>query len=268
MKKKLLLPVSFLVILFSACSNDAGKGTSGKIKLAFHPVKEKPVRITYDFKVSQLSSGDVTSFRMVLEGKGETAANGMVMLELKNESIQMSATLQGKEVSGSAAGPDSLTGDAKLVAMPVFGLIDRTYRSMYTSQLDKKSEVQVKDGAIIDSSENKMQFFLRYPAGEVAAGDTWERQIVIKAGNKMNCQAKYTLKEIKGDTATIGMEGKLFGEGESFGNEFTMEGKLSGTFRVDVQTGWPLDTEINEVFTLKMGGRDIPMNYAIKSTAK
>ncbi|MCW3071511.1 MAG: hypothetical protein JWO44_1401 [Bacteroidetes bacterium] len=265
MKKNLLFLVGCSFLLLSACSNDTGKAENDKIKLVFRPLKDKPVKISYNFTVNQLSSGDVTGFRMLIAGRGETAADGTVMLELKNESIKMSGILQGNEVSGSASGADSLSGDAKLVAMPVFGLIDRTYLGTYTGQFDKKTEVQVKDGAIVDSSENKMQFFLRYPSGEVGTGDSWEKQIVIKAGNKMNCAAKYTLKEIKGDTAVIAMEGRLSGEGESFGNEFTMDGKLSGTFLVDVHTGWPLDTEIDQAFTLKMGGKEIPMKYAIKS---
>jgi hypothetical protein len=262
-KHFMLLPV-ISVLLCSSCGNTE-KTDPGKIRLAFQPQKDKTVQIEYDFSVNQLASGDITSFQMMISGKGETAAGGTVLLELKNERISMKGSIQGKEVQGSATGPDSLTGDAKLVAMPVFSMIGKSFRGCYTGQLDKKWEVQVKDGEIVDSTENKMQFFLRYPAAEVGVGESWEKEIVIKAGNKMNCEAKYTLKEIKGDTAVISMEGKLFGKGESFGNEFSMDGTLKGTFRVDVRTGWPADTQIDQQFTLKMGERSIPMNYSISA---
>jgi hypothetical protein len=266
MKKIIVLFSIVSVFLIAGCSsnNDSKKENTGKIKLVFQPIKGKPVKINYEFAVHSAASGDI-NFTMVISGKGETAKDGNVTLELKNEHIKLTGNIQGKNINGSADAPDSLSGDAKLVAMPVFTLLGKTYRSIYNGQLDKKSEVQVNEGAIVDSSENKMQILVRYPANEVGIGDSWQKEILIKSGNKMNCSANYTLKELKGDTAVIAIEGKLFGKGESFGNEFSMDGKLNGTFTVDIKTGWPLNSDIKQEFTLKMGEKEIPMKYDIKS---
>ena len=116
---------------------------------------------------------------------------------------------------------------------------------------------------LIDSSENKIQFLLRYPNHDVAVGDSWKKEIVVKTGNKMNCNATYTLKEVKENIATISVEGQLFGEGDKFGNEFSMEGKLTGTFTVDIQTGWPKTADTHQEFILKMGGKETPIKYDI-----
>jgi hypothetical protein len=97
-------------------------------------------------------------------------------------------------------------------------------------------------------------------------GDTWEKEIIIKTGNKMNCHAKYTLTEVKGDTANISISGNLFGSGEKFGNAFSIDGKINGTFSVDIKTGIPIKTNTDQEFTLKMGGKDIPMKYNINVT--
>ncbi len=265
MKKTVFFSSLFLVIAIGGCKPDSQKENNGKIKLAFQPVKDKAVKINYSFSVNSVSSNSLTNFYMTLTGKGETAADGAVILNMKNENIKMDGTIQGNKVNGSAGGTDTLTGDARLVSMPVFTLYGKTYRSSYDPGLNKKWEVQTDGEKIIDSTENKMQLLVRYPDKEVGVGDSWEKNLVIKAGNKMNCTAKYTLNEVKGDSAMISVEGKLYGKGESFGNEFTIDGTLKGTFTVDVATGWPLITNIDQQFILKLGDRSIPMKYAIKS---
>lgn len=271
MNKKLLLCSLFAsALLLVGCGNseDPKKETSEKIKLEFKPVSGKQIKMNYQFSVNQVTSGELTAFEIEMSGRGGTNENGEIVLDFKNDKIKMSGNIQGVTVSGSASGPDSLTGDAKLVALPIFTLEGNTYRSTYDSHLNKKNEVRISDGAIVDSTENKMQFLIRYPNQEIAVGDTWDKEIVIKSGNKMNCSAKYTLKEIHGDFAVISMEGKLYGSGDKFGNEYTMEGKLTGTITVDITTGWPIDSETHQDFILKMGGKDIPMKYDIKCKAE
>lgn len=265
--KKLLLSFLFASsILFVGCGNSETQKeeTPVKIKLEFKPVSGKPIKMNYQFSVNQVTSGDLTAFEIEMSGRAGTNENGEIVLDFKNDKVKMSGSIQGIQVSGSASGPDSLTGDAKLVALPVFTLEGHSYRSIYDIHLNKKSEVQMSDGEIIDSTENKMQLLIRYPNQEIAIGDTWEKEILIKAGNKMNCSAKYILKEIHEDYAVISMEGKLYGSGDKFGNEFSMEGKLTGTITVDITTGWPIDSDTHQEFILKMGGKDIPMKYDIK----
>jgi hypothetical protein len=268
MKKLLFLSATLLItLLFSCGNNETKKDGSGKIKLYFHPVQGQNVKINYSFSVTQLTSGDITSFTMLMTGKADTTENGKVIVELKNDDIEMNSTFQGKPVHGSAKDSDSLTGDAKLVSLPIFTLIDKKYRRTYTKQLEKQTEIQIDDsGAIVDSTEDKMQLLLRFPLYEVAVGDTWNKEIIIKTGNKMNCNAKYTLTEVHGDTAIVSIAGTLFGSGEKFGNAFSIEGKINGTFMVDVKTGWPINADTNQEFTLKMGGKETPMIYAIKSS--
>lgn len=263
-KKLLFISLSISLLLFASCGSTEESKKSGKIKLTFKPVSGKQIKMNYQFSVNQVESGDLTAFEMEMSGHAGTNEDGQIVLDLKNEKIKMSGNIQGKQVSGSASGPDSLTGDAKLVALPIFTLEGNTYRGTYDSLLNKKDEVRMIDGTFADSTENKMQLLIRYPNNEISVGDTWDKEIVIKAGNKMNCSAKYILKEIKGDTAIVSIEGKLYGKGEKFGNEFSMDGKLVGTIMVDIKTGWPIDTDSQLDFILKMGGKDIPMKYNIK----
>ena len=266
MKKVFFYTVLASLLLMAGCNNstDAPKENTDKIKLAFKPVPGKQVRMKYAFSVNQVASGELTAFELDITARGGTNENGDIVVDMTNDKIRMSGTIQGVAVSGSASGPDSLTGDAKLVALSVFTLEGNTYRSIYNSQLKKKSEVRMDKGAIVDSSENKMQFLVVYPDKEIGIGETWQKELVIKAGNKMNCSATYTLKELHEDFAIITIDGKLYGSGEKFGNEFSMEGKITGTITVDITTGWPIITDAHQDFILKMGGKDIPMKYDIK----
>jgi len=84
----------------------------------------------------------------------------------------------------------------------------------------------------------------------------------------MSCAAKYTLNAVKGDSAMISVQGKLSGKGESFGSEFSIDGTLKGNFTVDVATGWPIKTDVDQDFTLKLGGRELPMEYGIRSVVR
>ncbi len=268
MKKLLFLSAALFLSLLFSCGSEQKKD-DGKIMLSFHPVPRQQVIINYTFSVTQMASGDVTSFTILMSGKTDTTADGKITADLKNDSIKMFGTFQGKEVHGSANGSDTLTGDAKLVALPIFGLIGKIFRSTFSKQLDKQTEIQIDaNGGLIDSTEDKDQLLLRFPNHPVAAGESWEKEIVIKTGSKMNCNAKYTLTEIHGDTAVVVIDGKLFGDGEKFGNAFSIEGKINGKFIVDIKTGWALSTDTNQEFTLKMGGKDIPMKYDIKSTVQ
>ncbi len=263
--RSFLYALSIPTLLLIGCGTAEDKKEEPlKIKLEFKPIAGKEIKMNYQFSVNQVASGDVTAFEMELSGRGGTDVDGQIVLDMKNERISMTGSIQGVKVSGSASGPDSLTGDAKLVALPIFTLEGNTYRGMYDKYLNKNSEVRIVDGNIVDSTENKMQFLIRYPNKEISVGDAWEKEIEIKAGNKMNCSAKYVLKEIKGDSAIISMDGKLYGSGEKFGNEFSMEGKLSGTITVSISTGWPIHSDTHQDFILKMGGKDIPMKYDIK----
>ena len=266
MKKLLFSTYLISIILLAACGNteEPKKEETGKIKLEFKPISGKLIKMNYQFSVNQVASGDLTAFEIEMSGRGGTNEDGHIVLDFKNDKIKMSGNIQGAKVSGSASGPDTLKGDAKLVALPIFTLEGNTYRSIYDIHLNKQAEVRMSEGIIVDSTENKMQFLIRYPDQEIAVGDTWEKEIIIKAGNKMNCSAKYTLKEIHADFAVISMEGKLYGSGDKFGNEYSMEGKLTGTITVDITTGWPIDSDTHQEFILKMGGKEVPMKYDIK----
>jgi len=263
---KRLLPIFLVSLLLFSCGS--GENELETIQLQFKPSVGKALRVKYEFEVNSVSSQAITRFSMLLTGKVLNQEKGISFLQLKNDSILLTGNIQGKEIKANAHDTDSLDGDTKLLASSVFVYLNKTYNSAYTLQFDKKYDLQMNGVTIVDSSENRLQFFIRYPISSVKIGDSWNAELLIKSGNKMNCSATYTLVSVKDEVAYITVSGKLYGSGDSFGNAFTIDGKLSGNFNVDIKSGIPLSTDINEEFTLKLGENTMPMKYTIRSTVE
>jgi len=262
---KLFLLISVIGLGLSGCSSENAEKKSDKINLSFHPDNNKPLKMNYEFAVNSITTGNMTRFVMALSGTSLIDSNDIATLIMQNDKISMNGVIGGKEVNFEAGTKDSIPADVGMVLTPIFTLLHKKFQSSYDSRLNKLSEVCLREGGI-DSAENKMQLFIRYPDSAVAIGDSWNKELVIKAGNKMNCSAKYTLKEVKSNIATISMVGILTGKGESFGHDFTIDGEVTGTFTVDLKTGWPINTDIDQDFVLNLSGQKIQMKYAIKNS--
>lgn len=259
---------TFIILGFSLFFSCGNSHENEAIKLSFCPEKGKELKINYDFEVISETSGDITKFNMDISGVVKQSESGNVVVEFKNNGIELGGTYQGKEIHAIAGQSDSVENEIKLISNPVFVLLNKVFRSTFDNKLNKKFDLQMDGENIVDSTENRFQFFIRYPANSVKIGDSWNAEILIKSGNKMNCSATYTLVSVKDEVASISVSGKLYGSGDSFGNAFTIDGKLEGNFNVDIKSGMPLSTEINEEFALKLGENILPMKYVIHSTVE
>lgn len=261
-RKAAVLTGTALSLLLAACAS--GPKDDGKITLVFNPSTMKNVKMNYEFTVNSVSTGNRTHFMMDISGNAGVNDKKEVIMHMHNDKIVMDGNIQGKDIRIEAGTTDSVPADVGMVITPVFTMLNKDFFSVYDPRLNKISEMMQNASGGMDSVENKMQFYVRYPDSAVKVGDSWKRELVIKSGNKMNCSATYTLKEVKDGKATITMTGKLSGKGESFGHEFDIDGKLDGTVEVDIKTGWPLSTTIDQQFVLNLAGQKIQMQYAIK----
>jgi hypothetical protein len=257
------LAVALFSSLFTWGCGPGKDGGSDKIKLALDPGKSISLKMTYDFTVNAITTNQTTHFLMELSGTAETHSPENIEMNLLNNTIAMDGVIGGRQMKFMAGTNDSVPNDVAMVLTPFFSLNNKKFTSVYDYRLNKVSEMMQKDGSA-DSTENKVQFFLRYPDSTVKVGDSWQKELEIKTNNKMNCSAKYTLTEVKDGKGTITIEGKLTGSGESFGHEFSMDGTLKGTFTVDLKTGIPLMTDITEDFILDLSGQKVQMKDLIK----
>jgi hypothetical protein len=257
--------VLFLASLAESCGQGASNGGSDKVKLALDPGKELPLKMHYEFTVNALTTNQTTHFVMDASGTAATHAADNVEFMVQNNAISMDGVIGGRQMKFTAGTNDSVPNDVAMVLTPFFSLLNRKFTSSYDYRMNKVSERMARDSGS-DSTENKIQFFIRYPDSAIHVGDTWTRELDIKTNNKMNCSAKYTLTEVKDGKGTVTIEGPLSGQGESFGHDFKIDGALKGVFTVDLKTGIPLSTEITEDFTLDLSGQKIQMKDIIRHT--
>ncbi len=262
MGKKLLKSTIVFYFLIYGCSNSSSE--KEKIVLTFQPKVGSKIQIDYSFTVNSVSSKAVTTFNILARGNTNTNEKKDIILDLKNNDILLDAIIDGKKFLGSSNKIDSLNEEVKAIALPVFGVANKFYRTTYDSQFHKKSEIETDAaGNLIDTTENRIQFLINYPDNEIAVGDKWEKELLIKAGNKMNCSATYTLDSIFDNSAKITIQGKLYGKGESFGYKFDIAGELKGYFIVNKETGMPILANITEDFTIDMNEQKHPISYVI-----
>jgi len=119
-----------------------------------------------------------------------------------------------------------------------------------------------------DALKNSFQQLLKiYPANKVKAGESWNMESAISVNSmNTNIKTKYTLKEIGKNMASIAVSSDLdMNMGAGMDGEITGAG--TGTMSVDVKTGLPLMSEINQNMkgTVKAQGMEIQMELITKT---
>jgi hypothetical protein len=265
MKKYFLYSVIASLTIAACGTADTSTKTNDTLKLVFNPESGKGIKMNYEFTVNSVSQNNKLHFTLQMTGVTTKKSDNEIGLDITNNNSLVDGNVNGKEISYKAN--DSIPSDIKMVTTSVFSLNGKIFNSVYNSRLEKLEEkLQSDTAANSDPVENKMQFFIVYPDSAIKIGDNWKKQFQIKSGNKMNCDATYTLKSITDGKATIDLSGKLDGNGETFGHEFKIDGNLTGTIIVEVATGWPIETNIKQNFKLDLNGQILPMEYIIKHT--
>ncbi len=111
------------------------------------------------------------------------------------------------------------------------------------------------------------QSFGFYPKTPVKAGESWTTEMSLKQPYIIAGSATYTLVKVEGKKAWIDFSGKLTTDSSasmtSNGIEvnFAIEGTFSGSSEVDIDTGIPLKSVIQQKMkgNIEAGGQKIPM---------
>ncbi len=111
------------------------------------------------------------------------------------------------------------------------------------------------------------QSFGFYPSTPVKAGGSWVTDISLKQPYIISGSATYTLVKVEGKKAFINFTGKLATDSSSSMNSngmavnFEIEGTFSGNSEVDIDTGIPQKSFIQQKMkgNIEAGGQKIPM---------
>jgi len=111
------------------------------------------------------------------------------------------------------------------------------------------------------------QSFGFYPKSPVKTGESWTTEMSLKQPYTIAGSATYTLVKVEGNKAFIDFTGKMATDSSSSmvtnGIEvgFAIEGAFSGSTEVDIDTGMPLKSFIQQKMkgNIEAGGQKIPM---------
>jgi hypothetical protein len=120
---------------------------------------------------------------------------------------------------------------------------------------------------------NYSSFYDYLPDHEVKKGDTWKHRNSIESVIPMDVEATYTLKEIKGNIATIGMNADLSMKDDSVEMQgmpakIDLKGSYTGDYEMDIKTGLGKTAKINMPITgnMEIMGMSVPLD--IKTEAE
>jgi len=261
--------IALCTVLLYACAGGEKKDEAKKdekTKLEFSNKQGSSFKTIYEFDVNNKSSGDKTKFKIELTNTIESSDDEKTVVKVKYDKITLDATIKGVSVFLTAGEDDSTKSDAGIVAASVFGFLNKEYKITYDKNMNRTNEELIGDDLSMGESfkEGKVQSFVYFPSAEIKTGDTWEHDIDLKGSNKMTAKTTYSVKAIAEKEISLDLNGSITGKGESFGHEFSIAGSLTGTVVVDSETGFPVNTEIQQNFTLSIMDKEVPMEYTIR----
>ena len=176
--------------------------------------------------------------------------DGITTLENTTDRIQVSFDGAGQSQSYNSAEDSTATGPLASSLAPMIGKTLRleldqagTFvgdRDSLTAQVDSLMGEDGPDSStLIDPILNQFRFYTSEP---VALGDSWSNEIDMSVGVPLTVSATYTLEDVTGAEATVGVAVDLNTEGAplplgQIEAEAFLSGTQSGTLTVDMESG-------------------------------
>jgi hypothetical protein len=122
----------------------------------------------------------------------------------------------------------------------------------------QKSQIkeQLKQSYGENSFKGNLQMITAiFPDKEVKVNDTWSKQVTMETSMAVLMDSEYTLKELTDEYALIYVSGTAktsedseFQEMNGMPAKFDLSGNISGTMRINRETGWIEDSEVHQEF--------------------
>ena len=233
----------------------------------------------------KLNKGDIFSYNMntdmdvVFETNGmtmaldniilfETTANILfasddsVTIDTQVKRIQSTQKMFGMEVKYDSDDPASAQNPMAAQIAAAFGAV---IGKSYAVVMDVKGNIlrtdmsqMTEDSDFADNLNSGTQYAL-YPDHKVRIGDTWEQDIKPLEASDMKVYAKYTLLKLSGSEAVLGFDGTISANSINE-QDIKMNGTQKGEMRVDVKTGWVIESKIDQDIEMDIdqGGQKFP----------
>jgi hypothetical protein len=177
------------------------------------------------------------------------------------DAIKMTQSIFGMQVTYDSEDPNSMQNP---MSAKIGQEMNKIIGSDYTMTMDERGHVTEVDASNLSSDEvinniSSGSNFAIYKEGTVSVGDSWEGDVEPIENSDMKVQMTYTLLKVSGKEATLGLKGSI-SSNKIEDQEMKMDGTMIGEMRVDVNTGWLIESVLNQEIELdiEQNGQTFP----------
>lgn len=146
------------------------------------------------------------------------------------------------------------------------GVTDPTMRTQAEQQLQS----QYSDEALMEQLGNVN---VEFPEGTVEIGDSWTSTVVSAGQFPLFIESVYTLRAVEGNVATVDVQSTISSDPDAapanmgmFGAEYNLVGEQDAVTRINMDTGWTIDSVITQtisgdmILTMESEAITVPMS--------
>jgi hypothetical protein len=266
MKKQSLFTVLNVILLLSFSSISLQGQKSADLKYNLNQGDTYSYIINIDQDVVFEANGQTMALDVQMTFESSTLVDGVtadsINLESTIDRVKMTQGIFGMQVTYDSDDPATAQNPMAAQIAQSMGMV---VGKSYTQVMDLKGNVIRMDmGNLTENDDlannlNSGAQFGLYPDYKVKVGDSWEKDIAPVKESDMKVHAKYTLTKLSGKTATIQFDG-IISANTMQDMDMKMDGTQKGEMIVDVNTGWLIESTINQDIELdvEQNGQKFP----------
>ncbi|MEE4260149.1 MAG: DUF6263 family protein, partial [Bacteroidales bacterium] len=167
------------------------------------------------------------------------------------DAIKMTQSIFGMQITYDSEDPNSMQNP---MAAKIGEEMNNIIGSDYSMTMDERGHVTEVDASDLSNDEiinniSSGSNFAIYKEGSVSVGESWEGDVEPLENSDMKVQMRYTLLKVSGKEATLGLNGTI-SSNKIDDQEMKMNGTMTGEMRVDVNTGWLIESVLNQEIEL------------------
>jgi hypothetical protein len=237
---------------------------------------QKSIELKYNLKTNdQYNYNTETSQMITIEAEGQEMEMEMAIqmnlvykiLNKPDNAIELDGTIKRIKLAQSFYGMEiNYDSDSITTGNPMIEQLNDEFKKVidqsFKISMDTQGKLSSMDLSLIgDNKEISNNFnsgtsLAIYPTHKVNVGDSWNEDIKPTEESDMEYKVKYTLLNIKGKQATIGIEGVI--TANTVNNvDLMMDGTVTGEMTVDIETGWLIESLMTQNLTMEIQQEDM-----------
>ena len=215
--------------------------------------------IVFDAGGQTMALDQLMNFRMTSNIDEKTGNEYIISTTV--DAIKMTQSIFGMQITYDSEDPNSMQNP---MAAKIGEEMNNIIGSDYTMTMDEKGHVTNVDASDVSNDElinniSSGSNFAIYKEGSVSVGETWDGDVTPLDNSDMKVAMKYTLLKVSSKEALLGLNGTITANSID-DQEMKMNGTMTGEMTVDVNTGWLIESVLNQEIELdiEQNGQKFP----------